>query len=104
MYHDPVERALRKNTPLPPRFFIVLALVIVLVSGMMVHVVSELSSPEHAAYVQEQAQTQELVKAAREQWEKKNCMMLSGQYVCRSGSGTIAPWSAFQAARPDLFK
>jgi hypothetical protein len=54
---------------------------------------------------QQTEQAQEQMRAeAQAQWEKKNCLMLLGQYVCQSGSGTIAPWSDFRKARPDLIK
>jgi Tfp pilus assembly protein PilV len=80
----------------------------VLIMGLAV--VNHLNQPTpeqvQQAQVQQRAEAQyeQTRAAAQAEWERKNCIMFSGQYVCTDKYNQFSPWSDFKAARPDLIK
>lgn len=61
-------------------------------------------SAQQKAQQQAQNEQEQMRAAAQEQWEKKNCVLIGANYLCRDQYGTVSPWSEFQAARSDLIK
>jgi len=59
-------------------------------------------SPPDKPSRREQVQSQ-MIAQAREEWERKNCVAIGEQYLCRDASGRIMPYASFKSAHPELF-